>query len=128
MTSPAFPATASESYVEFAYHMLGSGIGTLELQYLRGGDWWRRWSRRGAEGPVVTVLSACFHHGFCSRRTRGSQEDAWQQAKVTLPTGTEALRFLSSGAVSSECMVAVDSVVGWQPAQSTARGPWSGMA
>ena len=49
-TSPHFPKTVNTSYLEFAYHMRGYGIGLLELRYLREGGWTTRWSRRGSQG------------------------------------------------------------------------------
>ncbi|CAE7805594.1 unnamed protein product [Symbiodinium sp. CCMP2592] len=91
-TSPRFPKTANTSYLEFAYHMYGSGIGLLELQYLQERErrWTTRWSRQGSQGRT------------------------WLQAKVTLPSGVEMLRFVSS-AENYEADAAVDSVVAWSP-------------
>ena len=89
--SPSFPRLASECYLEFAYHMLGSGIGDLKLQYLAGGTWWTLWSRTGSQGSD------------------------WFQAKVTLPIATEMLRFMTSNTVNTDSNIAVDALVAWQP-------------
>ena len=88
--SPGFAKTVNTSHLEFAYHMRGGGIGRLELQYWREGWWTTRWSRQGSQGSK------------------------WLQAKVTLPSGVEMLRFVSSGPRTRDADVALDSVVAWQ--------------
>ena len=89
--SPHFPMLVNESYLEFSYHMLGGGIGVLELQYFRSGLWSTRWSRQGSQGSD------------------------WLRAKVTLPSAVEVLRFVSSGSSTSESDVALDAIVAWEP-------------
>ena len=95
--SPVFPAADSTFYVEFAYYMRGEGIVSLEVQYLHRGRWLRRWSRHG------------------------SQVAAWLQAKVTLPAGTEMLRFVGISHNWLLGVIALDSVVAWAPAA----GAWA---
>ena len=94
LVSPRFPELPSDCYLEFAYHMRGSGMGDFELQYFRRGRWWTRWSRRGSQGPD------------------------WLQAKVSLPAGTSMLRFVSSNSQAGEDFygtLAVDAIAAWQP-------------
>ncbi|CAE7765918.1 UVR8 [Symbiodinium sp. CCMP2592] len=74
--------------------MLGTGIGLLELQCLRQGQWITLWSRFGSQG-----------------------ED-WLLAKVTLPELSEMLRFVHSGLVSGDADVALDALLAWEPAAS----------
>ncbi|CAE6963215.1 unnamed protein product [Symbiodinium sp. CCMP2592] len=90
LTSPLFPKPRNVSYLEFAYHMLGGGVGKLELWYLKGGRWSSRWSRQGNQGAD------------------------WLQAKVRLPSGVEMLRFVSSGALSGDSEVALDGILAWE--------------
>ncbi|CAE7688605.1 unnamed protein product [Symbiodinium sp. CCMP2592] len=89
LTSPLFAKLANVSYLEFAYHMFGSGVGKLELWYLKGGRWSSRWSRQGNQGAD------------------------WLQAKVRLPSGVEMLRFVSSGA-TTWAEVALDAILAWE--------------
>ena len=87
LTCPAFPPTSGVFYMEFAYYIVAVVSGSLELQYLRNGSWLKRWAYTGS------TLD-------------------WQQAKVSLPSGTEQLRFLAAGSAADPH---VDAVVVWQP-------------
>ena len=90
LTSPLFPKLANVSYLEFAFHMFGSSVGKLELRYLKGGSWSLRWSRQANQGSD------------------------WLQAKVTLPSGVEMLRFVYSDAATQETEVALDGILAWE--------------
>ncbi|CAE7688638.1 unnamed protein product [Symbiodinium sp. CCMP2592] len=111
LTSPLFPKIANVSYLEFAFYMYGSSVGKLELWYLRNNMWSLRWSRQSNQG------------------------NAWLQAKVTLPSGVEMLRFVSSGALSEFSHVALDAILAWEgpeaaPAEflSLSSGNWHNCA
>ena len=45
---------------------------------------------------------------------QGNQGADWLQAKVTLPTGVEMLRFESSGAFGAASEVALDAILAWE--------------
>ncbi|CAE7203790.1 rngB, partial [Symbiodinium sp. CCMP2456] len=90
LTSPFFGKLANVSYLEFAFHMFASGIGKLELWYLKEGRWSLRWSRQGNQGAD------------------------WLQAKVTLPTGVEMLRFVNSESRHVESHVSLDAILAWE--------------
>eukprot|EP00439_Symbiodinium_sp_Y106_P023598 s3671_g2.t2 len=91
-TSPRILLLSDVAYLEFAYHMWGLGIGLLELQCLRDGQWIRVWSRFGSQGRD------------------------WLQAKVMLPALSEMLRFMHSGFLSGDGDVALDALLAWEPA------------
>lgn len=46
------PSQATGGGVQFAYHMYGGTMGTLELQELQGGTWTTIWSLSGDQGPM----------------------------------------------------------------------------
>ena len=87
MTSRPFLPTSSEGFVQFAYSLRSHG-GRLELQFELGGIWRRMW------------------------RQVGFQTDAWQQVKITLPAGTQRLRFVAGSNAHEK---GVDEILAWQP-------------
>ncbi|CAE6963162.1 unnamed protein product, partial [Symbiodinium sp. CCMP2592] len=90
LTSPLFPRPGNVSYLEFAFYMFGTGVGKLELWYLKGVRWSLRWSRQSNQGAE------------------------WLQAKVRLPSGVEGLRFLKFGGWGTSSKVALDGILAWE--------------
>ena len=95
LTSPAFTEYSGSSgfrALSFSYHMYGSSMGSLELQY---------WT---AEHGLDTLWSR-------SGQQQDSSSSAWLNAQVAVPPLAGLLRFVGTTGWESEGDMAVDNVV-----------------
>jgi hypothetical protein len=84
------PALTGQSSVSFAYHMFGADMGSLSLEISVGGAWTTAFSRTGNQ--------------------TSNQNSPWTAANVTLPVGTDRVRFKGVRGSSWAGDMAVDSV------------------
>ena len=92
LTSPAFNESSSFRALSFSYHMYGSSMGKLELQYWTAENGWDAlWSRSGQQ--------------------QDSSSSAWLSTQVEVPLQAGLLRFVGTTGSDSEGDMAVDNVV-----------------
>lgn len=83
------PVVSGASSVTFRYHMYGSNIGSLRVQYSTNG------------GSSYTTSSFV---------VSGNQGNSWQSANVSLPNGTNRVRILAIAAGGWQGDIAIDDV------------------
>ena len=86
LTSPSF--TEAIQSIEFYYHMYGSTMGTLALEYYDGSDWVEAWSKSGQQ--------------------HSSDSSSWTQATVSLTGQISQIRFKGTTGSSYTSDMAVD--------------------
>lgn len=101
LTGPSFGAIKSPVTFEFWYNMYGSTMGTIVLETYNGAAWSKLWEMQGDKG------------------------DTWLRASVSLPAGTDNLRFTGTTGSSYTSDFALDdlSISTAQPPTPTTQPP-----